>query len=365
MFERTEWFSYHSNLNKGDEETMYKDMISVTDELIFNLYFLNYKYIEYRIINHKYYLINRAGEKYKFELQLIAEIPDEILEQYSIDEIVDGCNNNDNKFQPLISMLTFSPKEMLIMNILFSNYLNTKSNMTPEISFKDIEFYRKKSSSYKDVTINDITAESYRNIINGLIDKRLYLKTEDKFRKTAKKNYGVSGREFEQQLLTIYDPYLSSSNNISFKYSFGTFGEVIRLSRRYSCCVPAKCYHYSLNQAIYNVVACDIGRHLYYDLYRRKKPPKMELYENHMYSFKMDFESYFEIIYGKYKKNKARQRKVFYKELKKILEEFTKERKIEIFELVTDYKDFLKGKGSIIKIDYIDACLRNELEDIK
>ena len=47
------------------------------------------------------------------------------------------------------------------------------------------------------------------------------------------------------------------------------------------------------------------------------------------------------------------------------LEEFTKERKIEIFELVTDYKDFLKGKGSIIKIDYIDACLRNELEDIK
>ena len=48
-----------------------------------------------------------------------------------------------------------------------------------------------------------------------------------------------------------------------------------------------------------------------------------------------------------------------------VKERFTKERKIEIFELVTDYKDFLKGKGSIVKIDYIDACLRNELEDIK
>jgi len=344
---------------------MYKDMISVTDEIIFNLYMLQYKYIEYKIINHKYYLINKTGEKYKFELQLITEIPDEMLDKYSIDEIVDGCETNDDRFRTLISKLTFSPKEMLIMNILFSNYLNTKSNMTPEISFKDIEFYRKKSSSYKDVVINDITAESYRNIINGLIDKRLYLKTEENFRKTAKKNYGVSGREFEQQLLTIYDPYLSSSNNISFKYSFGTFGEVIRLSRRYSCCVPNKCYHYSFNQAIYNVVACDIGRHLYYDLYRRRKPSKKELYDNHMYSFKMDFESYFEILYGKYKKNMVRQRKSFYEHLKEILNTFQEAGSIETYEFITDYKDFLKGKGSTIEIDYIDIYLRNELENIK
>lgn len=344
---------------------MYKDMISVTDEIIFNLYMLQYKYIESRIINHKYYLVNKGGERYKFDLELIAEIPESLLEQYSIDEIVDGCHNNDNKFHSLISMLTFSSKEMLIMNILFSNYLNTKSNMTPEISFKDIEFYRKKSSSYKDVTINDITAESYRNIINGLIDKRLYLKTEDKFRKTAKKNYGVSGREFEQQLLTIYDPYLSSSNNISFKYSFGTFGEVIRLSRRYSCCVPAKCYHYSLNQAIYNVVACDIGRHLYVDLYAHKTPSKYELYDEHEISFNMNFDSYFEIIYGKYKKNMIRQRKRFYEELKKIFSEFVKEGKIERYEFITDYNDFIKGKGSTIKITYIDVYLRLELSNIK
>ena len=344
---------------------MHKDMISVTDEIIFDLYLLSYKYIEYRIINHKYYLINRGGEKYKFELQLIAEIPEETLAQYSIDDIVEGCHNNDDKFRTLISKLTFTPKEMIMMNILFSNYLNTKSGNFPEISFKDIEFYRKKSSSYKNVTINDITAESYRNIINSLISKRIYLKTENSFRKRKKKNYGVCGREFEQQLLTIYDPYLSSTNNYSFKYSFGTFGDVIELSNRYSNVVPSKCYHYSFNQAIYNVVACDIGRHLYYDLYKHKRSSKSELYEEHEYSFEMDFDSYFELIYGKYKKNMIRQRKSFYEQLYKMLKEFAKEGKIERYELVTDYKDFLNGKGSVIKIDYIDLYLRNELKDIK
>lgn len=344
---------------------MYKDMISVTDELIFNLYFLSYKCIEYKIINHKYYLINRGVEKYKFELQLIAEIPDEILNKYSIDDIVDGCEHNDARFASLISQLTFTPREMLIMNILLSSFLNTKSNQTPEISFKDIEFYRKKSSSYKNVTINNITAKGYRNIINSLISKKLYLKTEDKFRKTAKKNYGVSGREFEQQLLTIYVPYLSSVNNISFKYSFGTFGEIIRLSRRYSCCVPAKCYHFSLNQAIYNVVACDIGRHLYIDLYKRKSPSKHDLYEPHELSFEMNFDSYFEIIYGKYKKNMIRQRKTFYQQLDKILSEFIHDGKIERYDLVTKYEDFLKGKESRIKITYIDLYLRYELSNIK
>lgn len=344
---------------------MYKDMISVTDELIFNLYFLCYKAIEYRIINHKYYLINRGGKKYKFELQLITEIPDEILNKYSIDDIVDGCKNNDAEFASLISKLTFTPKEMLIMNILLSNFLNTKSNQIPEISFKDIEFYRKKSSSYKNIIINDITVESYRNIINSLISKRLYLKTEDNFRKTAKKNYGVSGREFEQQLLTIYDPYLSSSNNLSFKYSFGTFGEIIQLSRRYSCCVPAKCYHYSLNQAIYNIVACDIGRHLYVESFKQRIPSKRDFDQFHTSSFEMDFDSYFEIIYGKYKKNMIRQRKTFYEQLKKIFSEFVHAGTIECYDLVTDYNAFLKGKGSKIKIVYFDSYLRYEFSNIK
>ena len=329
---------------------MNKDMISVTDELLFELYMLDLSFIEPIRINREYYLVVKTIKKYQFELGLVAKIPNEMLEKHSIGDIVDACSRKDEEYASLTSLLTFTPKEMLIMNILFSNFLNTNSKLTPEICFKDIEFYRKKVSSYKNVSINEITAESYRNIINSLVSKTFYLKTAPKFRKRDKQDYGVSNRDFIQDLLTIYDPYLISSNNLSFKYSFGEFGEVIKLSKRWRNIVPARCYHFSLNQAMYNVVACDIGRQIYILRGKREKAKRCDLSRFEYCGFNIGFEKYFEIMYGKYKKNMVRQRLAFYKTLIIILDAFVEDRLIDSYEFLVDYKDFIHGKGSDVKI---------------
>ena len=333
-------------------------MITVTDELLFELYMLDSLFIEPIRINHEYYLVSKVIEKYKFELGLIAKIPDAMLEKHTIEDIVDACSRKDEEFASLTSLLTFTPKEILIMNILFSKFLNTNSKQTPEISFKDIEFYRKKVSSYKNVSISDITAESYRNIINSLVSKTFYLKTSPKFRKSERdgyrghyRDYGVANRDFSQDLLTIYDPYLVSSNNLSFKYSLGELGEVIKRSGRYENIVPARCYHFSLNQAIYNIVACDIGRQIFIirGLRARAKPCDLSL--SKYCEFDIGFEKYFEIMYGKYKKNMVRQRLAFYKTLIIILDAFEKDGLISGYKFLVDYKDFIRGKGSDVRVD--------------
>lgn len=330
---------------------MYKEMISVTDEMLFDLYLLDLAYIEPIQINREYYLVNKTGRKYKYELGLIAKIPNELLKDYSVDEVIDACKERREEFKLLVSLLTFSPKEMLLMNILLSNFFNTRSTQVPEISFNEIQFYRNKVSSYKNVSLNDITAESYRNAINSLISKHLYLKTTSNFRKTKKHDYGVTNRDFEQDLLTIYNPYLASSNNISFKYSFGEFGEVLRLCGRNTTIVPERCYHFSLNQGIYNVIACDIGRNIYYTRWKRGKAPVEELSNREYLGFDIDFERYFEFMHGKCKKNLSRQRTAFMKNLELILKSFVKAEQIDNYILLTDYKDFYKGKGSLFRVN--------------
>lgn len=337
---------------------MNKDMITVTDEILFELYMLDSSFIEPIRINHEYYLVSKTIKKYKFELGLIAKIPNEMLEKHTIDDIVDACLRKDEEYAALTSLLTFTPKEMLIMNILFSKFLNTNSKQIPEISFKDIEFYRRKVSSYKNVSISNITAESYRNIINSLVSKNFYLKTTPKFRKAERekrggsyKDYGVANRDFSQDLLTIYDPYLASSNNLSLKFSLGELGEVIKLSGRYSNIVPASCYHFSLNQAIYNIVACDIGRQIFVIRGLRARANPRDLNLPQYCGFDIGFEKYFEIMYGKYKKNMVRQRMAFYKTLTTILDSFVEDELIGSYEFLIKYKDFIHGKGSNVRID--------------
>ena len=98
---------------------MYKDMISVTDEILFELYKIENRslVIEILTINNELYLVNKRGVKDKFDLGLIAKIPKEMLDKHSIDEILTGCYNNDPAYQDIMSKLTFTTEEMFIMNI--------------------------------------------------------------------------------------------------------------------------------------------------------------------------------------------------------------------------------------------------------
>lgn len=340
---------------------MNKDMIAVTDEILFELYRIEKRslHIEPLLINGKYYLVNKRGVKDWFEIGLIVEIPKELLEDCSIDDIRELCSQEytrkykvndmsekgssiDNdyskyvKCQELMAHLTFTPKEMFVMNILLSNYLNTDYRKMPEISFKDLDYYRRKSSSYRNIVVPIETAESYRNIINSLCSKMIYLKTAPKFRKRPKKDYGVADRDFYQDLLTIYNPYLASSNNLSFKYSFGEFGEVIKLSKRWSNIVPNRCFQWSFNQAVNNVIACEIGRQIFIANYTFTP------------EFDLNVEYFFEHIEGETKKNMRYRRKNFNKNLIVILDSFVKDNKIEEYEILED--GFKYGKSNKVKI---------------
>lgn len=326
-------------------------MYSVTDELLFELYMLDRRNIEYQMINHDLYLFNRSLIKYKFEIGLVAKVPSELLATYSIDEIVDGCVDGAEEFVELGNKLVFQPKEMFIMNILFSHFLSTRHNLIPEISFHTIERYRKKSSAFKNITLNTITAESYRSIIQSLAAKTLYLKTDHNFRKRKQKNYGVSDIDLEQDLLTLGDSYVVSSNNISFKYSLGPFGDVIRKCRRYSNeIVPESCYHFTLNQSIYNVMACDIGRQIYISRYDYETKSPRVLSSIKECGFDFDFKVYFEKLNGECRKNMIRQAKTFYENLERILKNFKETNQIEDYEFLNDYRDFVRGKGSKCKV---------------
>lgn len=332
---------------------MYKDMISVTDEILFELYKIENRSlaIEVLTINNELYLVNKRGVKYKFDLGLITKIPKEMLDKHSIDEILIGCYDHDPTYQDIMSKLTFTPEEMFIMNILLSNYLNTDSRIIPEICFRDIDYYRQKGSFNKNIVVPKENAESYIEIINSLCNKMIYLKTSQKFRKRYKKDYGVADRNFYQNLLKISNPYLASSNNLSFKYTFEEFGEVIRLSKRWGNVVPNRCFHYRLNQAINNVIAGEIARQVFVAQDDNCKLTHSNYSEDEFFlelSFTLNVDYFFEFIEGETMKKMRGRRKNFNRKLESILTAFVKEKKIDRYEILDD--DFYHGKSSKVEI---------------
>lgn len=330
---------------------MKKDMISVTDEILFELYKIEKRslVIEILTINNELYLVNKRGVKDKFDLGLIAKIPKEMLDKHSIDEILTGCYNNDPAYQDIMSKLTFTPKEMFIMNILLSNYLNTDPRLVPEICFRDIDYYRQKGSFDQNIVVPKENAESYSEIINSLCNKVIYLKTSPKFRKRKTKDYGVADRDFYQNLLIISDSYLASSNNLSFKYTFGQFGEVIRRSKRWGNVVPSRCFHYRINQAINNVIAGEIARQIFVANYRNSfiENPNIEILGLEP-GFQLNVDYFFEHIEGETKKKMRWRRRNFNKKLESILTAFVNEKKIERYEILDD--GFYRGKSSKVTI---------------
>ena len=238
--------------------------MSCHDNLLNDLYWFGPNtFTLYKEINDKPYLVTFVKGR-GYEIGFRTKIPNNLLIKNDVlvnfQELSD--EEQDDIINKLKDKLYFTNTEKFIINILLDKFLiNNKENI--EISFKEMEKYRKKVSSYKNVTISNPTYKRYCNILTNLCNKEIYLKTDDNFR--AKK-YGVNNRHFHQKVLNISKLYKYGTNNLVLSYSFDAFGNVLRLSRRYSNIIPEQYYHCNFSQGKINMVAYYLGRLIYIEL---------------------------------------------------------------------------------------------------
>lgn len=271
--------------------------ITVHDQLIMDLYKLNTAIPEFTIrevtINNKKYLINSLCGRNGYEIGLVSEVPKELIATgVDVRRFANPIQDQYSSFyDSMEKKLKFSPVEILITNILFSKYL-TESYHISRISFKDIEKYRSKASSYRNIVLNDDTATKYVETINSLRSKKIYLKTSETFRDPE---YGANSRNLMQPFLTINNTCKAGKNNYSFDYSFGNYGSMIRQSRRFSNLLPNICYGYPLKQANKFVVATFIAQQLFYEKFKAMHAPS-----NLEYNCIIDYMPICEWTYGSY-----------------------------------------------------------------
>lgn len=226
-----------------------KLIITCHDNLLSDIYFLSSRTITYEEINGIPYLINASkGRGYQVGLRTV--IPSSLLELDGITKKFTELSTEDqNKIINILKdKLLFTDIEILFTNILLDKYLSSTYNF--DISFKEIESdYRKKATSTRNIVINDYTYKRYILTLNSLKEKEVFLKTSNKFRQHR---YGVNNRNFNHKFLTVIRDYRIGTNNIGFSYSFGEFGRVLKLSRRYSTSMPAADYRCNFNQVAFH-----------------------------------------------------------------------------------------------------------------
>lgn len=237
-----------------------REIITVHDNILSDLYELDPSTIQCREINGEEYLVNeKCGRGYLVGLRtkipgnlLISDNTDRKYLELSVEEQEEICNKLKQK-------LYFNNQEILFTNILLDKFLNCHRDF--DISFKEIEsHYRKKASSYRNIVINDLTYKRYITVINEIIEKDVYLKTKETFRKPK---YGVNNRNITQPFLVLLKQGNYGKNNLEFSYSFGQFGNVLKLSRRYSNNLIRGFYRYNLNQSMKHAIAYHLGKEIF------------------------------------------------------------------------------------------------------
>lgn len=246
--------------NLRNRKSKAHSILTCHDELLAELYQLNTSSVFYRKISGKDYIV--AEKKFdKATICLLAEIPKEFLiydnTYISFDKLTD--ERKISIIYKLKEKLSFSSKEILVCNILLDKVLKGSNKLFT--SFKDIEInYRRKVSSYRNVKLNNYTFNAYIRILKQLANKNIYLKTENNFRKTC---YGVNDRETFQPLITLSNMSLIEDNNISFSYSFGVLGDILKKSKRFSNTLSYRAYEYAFNQSTKHVIAFFIAREIF------------------------------------------------------------------------------------------------------
>lgn len=261
--------------------------MTVHDNLLSDLYSLTLDTVRVSKIDNEYYLINQANGR-NYQIGLRAKIPDNLLpanREYN-DLLKD---EQDSIFDSLKERLFFSNVEILFTNILLSKYLNMNQKEF-DISFVEIEAYYRKCTK---TTRAQVTLPSYKRYIetvNSLVDKEIFLKTNGGFRDNQ---YGVNNLNFNQQFLTIIDSYPYKKNNQVFSYTFGRFGEVLKLSRRYSTIIPPVAYTYRLNQGMLHSIYYFLGKEIFWKKYWFKK----KYGSNVLKSFELDISKLLQLVH--------------------------------------------------------------------
>ena len=234
-------------------------ILTFHDNLLADLYSLTLDGVYYKKIDSEEYLVNEIrGRNYQIGLQV--KIPRELLTVNG--NIIDYNNTSVERKKEIMDTLKdrlfFSNAEILLANILFDNYLSDKINC--DISFKEIESHYRKYHKSTRIQITDFNFKRYVFIINQLAKKEMFLITKANFRD---KKYSVNNLSFKQPFLTIFDYFQYEKNNMIFTYSFGMFGDVLKLSRRYSQIIPSIAYSCRLNQCMLHSVYYFIGREIF------------------------------------------------------------------------------------------------------
>lgn len=237
-------------LNRFDKE----NVITVHDELLSSLYALHPSNIYYKVINGEQYLINSIKGK-NYEIGLRVKLKDNSIPVCVPQETPLDYNSLSKSWEDTYVKMTlnihytklcFTNIEKYVMNILLDKFLNNHQKF--DMTFLEMEKYYRGKVKPRATSLSEKIAMKYATALDSLAEKELFLITSPSFRKYKNNDYGVSGLNIIQPLLSITNSNAFSKNNIIFSYSFGGFGRVIKLSRRYSTILPITAYRININQ---------------------------------------------------------------------------------------------------------------------
>lgn len=285
------------------------EIITCHDNLLVSLYNLDATTIYYKEINGDYYLVNSAkGKGYEIGLRVKVDKLN-YPQNVKLLSLYDEDSYEYVEVKMLLGMylkfLTFSNYEKYITNILLDKYLSNEYDF--DISIKEIEsMYRKKAISYRNITLNAATYNRYVSIIHSLLCKEIFLETSKSFRDSR---YGVNSVNLYQKLLRVDSYYNSGINNITFTYSFGGFGKIIKQSKRFSNLVSRGYYRVNFNQLKLHLVAFYIARDVFIQQGIINKYP----YNEKSYYLEVDIDNIISLVeennLDQKKRNKARNYK--------------------------------------------------------
>ncbi len=252
-----------------------KAITTIHDNFLADLYSLTLNTVYYEEIDGEPYLINGIKGR-GYHVGLMTKIPIELLTVDGKVRDYDTLYNEEkeNLKVTLKDRLFFTNQEILMTNILLDNELS--NNTCFDISFKDIESNYRSLCSSKRIQLTEYNCKRYISIINSLASKEIFLNTNSNVRESK---YGANNLSFHQRFLTIFDYCYNGKNNLVFSYSFSRFGEVLKLSRRYSNGVPPSAYSCRLNQSMLHAVYYFIGREIFIRKGMRNKYSRLDSYK--------------------------------------------------------------------------------------
>jgi hypothetical protein len=250
------------------------NVITVHDELLSTLYGLDPANICCKEINGEKYLVNSVKCK-NFEIGLRLKLSDCDKDLIIVEFETPYEKNTETfirkKIERNYQKLCFTNLEKYVLNILFDKFLSNYQEF--DMTFLEMERYYRGKAKQRTRTLSINVAKKYATALDELSKKELFLITSNSFR--AKK-YGVNSQQIYQPLLVINSSNLISPNNVIFSYSLGGFGNVIKLSRRYSTILPICAYRIGFNQLRNHMTAFYLAQEVFIQSGIINKDPENE-----------------------------------------------------------------------------------------